>query len=205
MKTPTSPITIEAPRPVRRHTGAPLYVRRGAAGFTLIEIAAVVLVIGVLAAVVFPRLESSMPRHALRAASNEVLAAVALARSQARLKQYDVDLEYDIDKNTVSIMTYYGHQDGVLVQLTRPDVLMTRVMPRGAKISEVHYAETRLAVSGTTTATFRSSGAVGEHMVVLANEDGDTMAIFVPALTGAAFVVEGGQSYAQVRSQRRSR
>jgi prepilin-type N-terminal cleavage/methylation domain-containing protein len=173
-------------------------------GYTLVELTAVVIILGVLAAIVFPRLDASIPKHAIRAGANEVFAAVASARSQARLAQLDIDLAYDIDKNEISIVGVKTVYAGSFTT-SMPDTLMLRKMPDGVKIVEVHYAETKAAVNGTATATFRASGAVGEHMVVLENRDGQRLGVYVPALTGAPFVVDDGRSYEEIRSERRLR
>lgn len=173
-------------------------------GYTLVELTAVVIILGVLAAVVFPRLDASIPKHALRAGANEVIASVAFARSQSRLARVDFDLIYDLDKNSISIVGVKTVYWGNLVTAV-PDTLMARAMPEGVKIAQVHYGEARVSVNGTATATFRASGAVGEHMVILENREGERLGIFVPALTGAPFTVDDGKSYEEIRSERRLR
>ena len=163
----------------------------------------VVVIIGVIAALVYPRLDSIMPKQALRAAGSEVAGVVAHARAQARLTRQDIDLLYDIDGNAMVIEVPGPPLDSLGVRRGEPEVLMRRAMPQGVKIARVYYAESMMAQSGGAVATFRPSGTVGEHMVELENTDGDRMSIFVPAMSGSPFVVEEGYTYAQVRAERR--
>ena len=164
----------------------------------------VIVIIGLLAAIVFPRLDFVSPRRTLTTAANLVLAAVADARAEARLKRLDVELVYDFAAGTLSIREPdasapappYG-------PAPEPVVLLTAKLPDGVTISRVYQGVNHVGNSGVTIAAFKSSGSGGEHMVVLENANKDTISIFVPALSGAAFVVEGELSYAEVRSSRR--
>jgi Tfp pilus assembly protein FimT len=166
----------------------------------------VILIIGLMAAIVFPRLDFVSPRHTLTTAANFVLAAVADARAEARLKRLDVELVYDFAAGTVSIQEpdasapapSYG-------PAPEPVVLLTSKLPEGVTIARIYHGINLADTNGVTTTIFRPSGTVAEHMVVLEDANKRTISIFVPALTGAAFVVEGELPYAEVRSSRRLR
>ena len=88
-------------------------------------------------------------------------------------------------------------------EVPEPEVVYSGSLPGDIRISALYYAESGLALAGTALATFRPQGAVGEHMVVLENESDGAIAVYVPALSGAPFVVEDGSSYAEIRNQRR--
>jgi len=171
-------------------------------GYTLIELALVVVIIGLMAAIVVPRLDNFFPGQALASAANEVMAAAANARATARLRRVDVELEYDFDANSIAVQlpAPLGPEG---VPLDEPNVLIGRRLPEGVAMTAVYYGDSAIALTGRTTATFRPTGAVGEHMIVLENRDGNTLSIFVPALTGAPFVVEKGLTYAELRANRR--
>jgi Tfp pilus assembly protein FimT len=174
----------------------------------------VVMIVAVISAVVFTRIDRVIPGQTLKSAASELVGAVHLARSQARLARTDVDLTYDLDAGTWALTSLAVKQPGGEkgnAPAERDNVpaeaetvtLLSGGMPKGIKIAEVHYSESGLAYTGQTTATFRPSGAVGEHMVVLEGDDKSRIAVFVPALTGGAFIVEGDASYAQLRAERR--
>ena len=130
----------------------------------------------------------------------------AAARSEARLKRIEVEVVYDFDANAIILQgpaSTVDEDGNTVYDAEEREDLLTRKMPEGTKIARVYYGQTGIATSGTTAAAFKPSGAVGEHMVVIENEQGDTLSVFVPALTGAATVVEEGASYGEVRSSRR--
>lgn len=180
--------------------------RTDRAAFTLLELTLVVLIMGVVTSLVFVKLDSFLPGQRLRGVAARVIGAAELARSEARLKRTFVSLQYDLDNSTWSIVIpapppeeedagQYAENGLETIELER--------LPEGITISKIYYSESGVAVDGSIAADFRPSGAVGEHMVVLEETPGGTISVYVPALSGAAFVVEKGVSYEQVRSRRR--
>jgi len=185
-------------------------------GFTLVELAVVVLVVAVLSGLVFVRLDVLIPGERLRGAAAEIVAAARLARAAARTRRVEVILEYDLDSAAWSVYGFFPPimQDdeesdeeetaACEFRAEEPEVIMSRKLPEGVRLSEVYYGENGVASSGKVEASFTPSGSVGEHMVVLVSDSG-TASVFVPALTGDAFVTEKGASYAEIRSRRRRR
>jgi len=83
------------------------------------------------------------------------------------------------------------------------EVLLSGELPEGVRFERLRYGESGYDTSGRVRASVRPSGAAGEHMVVLAGEETSARAVYVPALTGAAFVVSEGIDYESIRSARR--
>lgn len=193
MKTPTSPTD-----------------RRG---FTLVEMAVVVLIVGILSGLVFSRLDALIPGERLRSAAADMVGAARLARAAARARRMEVILEYDLDENAWSVSGFFGEADeelegaALLVEgeniPDEPEVIFSRKLAEGLNIAEVRYGESGIASTGKVAASFAPSGSVGEHMVLIVSDSGFRAAVFVPALTGSAFLVEDDASYAEIRSRRR--
>ena len=178
-------------------------------GFTLVELAAVVVIIGLVAAVTVVRLDVVLPGQRLRAAATALVGAAELARSEARLKQGTVSLEYELDNHRWALIAPGPHEEDEDERdekaRSKLEEVFSGELPKNVEIAHVYYSDTGQASFGVIAADFRASGAVGEHMVVLKDASGATRSVFVPALSGAAFVTEKGVSYAQVRARRRKR
>jgi prepilin-type N-terminal cleavage/methylation domain-containing protein len=176
-------------------------------GFTLIELCVVVAIIGIFTALVFARLDAAIPRQRLRSAAADVAGAARFARTTARLWRSEVLLEYDLDHGTwaVSAVPPPGEnpEEEAETAKSEPEVIFSGSLPEDIKVRAVYYSESGQASSGTVAASFRPSGAVGEHMVVLESESAGALAVYVPALLGTPFLVEDDSSYAQIRAQRR--
>lgn len=174
-------------------------------GFTLVELAVVVVIVGLVTALVFARIESAIPSGRLRSTAAEIVAAARFARTATRLRRTEVLLEYDLDRDVWAVSTVIVGEDEEQVPPggLEPEVLLSGALPRGIRIAAVHYSEDGLAEDGIVTCSMRPSGAVGEHMVVLEDDSGAVAGVFVPALTGAAFLVEDGSTYAGIRETRR--
>ena len=177
-------------------------------GFTLIELCVVVAIVGIFTALVFARLDAAIPRQRLRSAASDVVGAARFARTTARLWRSEVLLEYDLDHGTWAVWAVpppEENPEGEEAETVKyePEVIFSGSLPEDVRIRAVHYSENGQASSGTATASFRPSGAVGEHMVVLESESAGALAVYVPALVGTPFLVEDDSSYAQIRAQRR--
>jgi prepilin-type N-terminal cleavage/methylation domain-containing protein len=184
--------------------------------FTLVELMVVVLLIGIATSVVFMRLDNILPGQRLRSAAVTVIGAADFAKSEARLRQSNVTLTYDLDKQVITVTApplpvVETDENGdeveprhvAAVMPEEPEVLFSETLPDGVQMKTVYYSESRIAYGGAVGADFRPSGAVGEHMVVLKEASGGTMSVYVPALSGSAFVVDNGVTYGQVRASRR--
>jgi len=176
----------------------------------------VVLLIGIAMSVVVMRLDNILPGQRLRSAAVTIIGAADLAKSEARLRQSNVTLTYDLDKQVITITAMplppvETDENGDTIEAQpvaaalpeEPETLFSETLPEGVQMKALYYSESRIAYSGSVGADFRPSGAVGEHMVLLKENSGGTMSVYVPALSGSAFVVDNGVTYVQMRASRR--
>jgi prepilin-type N-terminal cleavage/methylation domain-containing protein len=177
-------------------------------GFTLVEMMFVVLILGVLATLVVARLDRTLPGHRMRAAVTTIVSVVDKARSDARLKGVTVFVVYDIEKGRVALSE--PAPPPAEGEPPRPageeyEVVVDEALPEGVKISTIRHGKDGTFMFGSVAADIRPSGAVGEHMVMLEDASGERGGVFVPALVGAAFAVDGTASYEELRAYRRLR
>ncbi|MBN1674511.1 MAG: prepilin-type N-terminal cleavage/methylation domain-containing protein [Kiritimatiellae bacterium] len=78
--------------------------RRERAGFTLMEMMLVVVVIGIAAGIVIPRFVGTSRRLKLRAAARTVVMAGKYARGAAVLRQHPMAVIFDLDRQTVELV-----------------------------------------------------------------------------------------------------
>lgn len=72
--------------------------------FTVIELLLVVVIIGMMTAIAIPNFVKSLHGNRLRTAARTVVSAGRYARSMAVLRQRVVELRFDLEKQTVSVL-----------------------------------------------------------------------------------------------------
>lgn len=85
-------------RQQRAASKAPAAARR--AGFSLVEIMAVLIILGVILMSVVPALDGLVPAYRLRGAAREIASLIELAQSEAVSTRKEYSLAYDLDANT---------------------------------------------------------------------------------------------------------
>lgn len=75
------------------------FARRARAGYTLIELIMVILILGIMLSLVFAKVEHLTPRYSLRAAARDLARVVALARSQAAAQGRIYFVRYKLVEN----------------------------------------------------------------------------------------------------------
>lgn len=70
------------------------------AGFSLVEIMAVLVILGVILMSIVPAIDNLVPAYRLRGAAREVASLIELAHSEAVSTRKEFRLAYDLDRNT---------------------------------------------------------------------------------------------------------
>lgn len=73
---------------------------RAARGFTLVELMAVVFILGVIALAMIPALDNMVPSYRLRSGAREVGSMIELAQSEAIANRKEFAIAYDLDEHT---------------------------------------------------------------------------------------------------------
>ncbi len=144
-------------------------------GFALIELAAVVAIIGLVMTMFIIKLDGIVPSAKLRAASRSVGGSVELALSDAVMKGSVRAIVYDMEEDAVRVTS----ADGV--------VLSEQRLPSGIEIDNVEGID---AEKGKAVLSVFPSGIVAPHCVRLRGPYG-VMTVEVYGLTGSVRYHEG--------------
>lgn len=149
-------------------------------GFTLVELAAVILLIGLASTLVITNLDNLVPKYRVRASARLVANLMVQARQMARTSGFDVYLEYDADKAMIRIIKPVDNKETGKVEL---QTVYENVLNDGVDIKSVIAPASGERTKGTSTIVFRPYGISGTHGVNLKGED-YTMSVKINGLTG---------------------
>ena len=141
--------------------------------FTLIELFMVIAIIGFTVAIVVPVMSRSLRGSQLRAAARTVATLGRYTRSMAVLGQENLLLAFDLDGQSVTVLT----------ERTR-EARKTRVLEH-VRIESVEAATVTLTPDGRVEALYRSNGTCTPYIVTLRDERGQAIRIVVDTFSSA--------------------
>ena len=154
--------------------------RRAIKGFTLIELAVVILIIAVIAAAVAPNLDRLSPKYSLRAAARGIASTIEECRSQSIVKGKTYSLVYDLDNQRYWIlMPEKLDEFGEPLDDEREPVVPKKILPKGIRIEEIITADDTNHSSGEMQFDLSPFGNTGSHVVVVQYQEEDDMRIWV--------------------------
>ena len=175
------------------------------AGFTLIEIILVVLIIGIGTAAIVPMAMDSLEGARLREATRTVVSLNKYARAKAVLLRKPVGILYDIERSTVELIVLppqgqdlgpfldsprlrmdpemgdLEDEDSLAEQRGGIESLSVKKIGDYVVVQEVKHAE---VVDGTAYALYYPSGMCDGHTVTLRDNRDDTEVIRIESMTG---------------------
>lgn len=156
---------------------------RNDAGFTLIELIAVVLIIAIIATAVAPNLDRVSPKYSVRAGAREIASTAESCRSQSVLTGETYSVVYDLDEQEYWILLpqKYDPETGEPEDTEREPLLPKRYLPRGVKLVGILTADNEEHSSDQVQLDFSPFGNTGSHIVLLryGDEDKEGLKIWV--------------------------
>ena len=166
-------------------------------GFTLIELAVVLLLIGLFSALVIP-LFSGLGGDDLKSTARRLAGTAKYLYNESALTGRPYRLVFDLDAGSVSGRRLKA--SGELVTLTGTGGEHT--LPRGIRMRDVTVAGRGLTSSGTTYTGIQPVGWIDETVVHLEAQDGRQLTLRLLPLTGTSEVYEGYREFDNLATQK---
>jgi general secretion pathway protein H len=155
-------------------------------GFTLIELVVVLVILGVMATVAFPRLEGFFPNGYLRGSARRLVGMIRHAQSQAALSGKEYRLYYDLDKDKYWIVRK-GKEglDGEDADEAGRGYLL-----EGVRFQSIITQGKGRIVEGMASSWFSPRGWVEETTIYLENKEGEELSILIKGPAGRVRILE---------------
>jgi len=163
------------------------------AGFTLIEITAVVILIALVSSLAMTRLDGILPSTRSESAAREVLATLDFARTQAIARAQPYEVVFDFTEQRYSIKVPFD-DDGVLIpnEEDRP-MLSWHNFNKGVEILGLLDPRGEIVREGIYSLLFDAQGASRDVHIYIGNRESPDfeLTLRVLSLTGIASVFQG--------------
>ena len=179
-------------RPGRR--GNPPSPGRSGAGFTLVELMVVLVIVGLMVGVSATKLDFMVPKYKLRGAAREVAGLLKQARSRAAGSGKDVYVEFDLPLGRYWVLVAFpkpvesGLTNDPAALEYQP--ILEQALPEGVKFVDVIQGEKDRYDTGRARLKVSPFGSSASLIVNLRNTDEREMSLRMNGLTGATLFQE---------------
>ncbi|ETW93802.1 MAG: hypothetical protein ETSY1_37625 [Candidatus Entotheonella factor] len=156
-------------------------------GFTLVELAMVILVIGIVAAVTMPRVGGMLDRRQMDRSINVLRGMTRYLQSRAATTKRIYRLTFNLDSQVVSAC--YLTADGC--QIDRNRVTSDYRFPATIEVLDVVNAAGEKIQQGEAGTHFHPSGLVEPSLIHLQGVNADRITLIIEPLTGRLKVLNG--------------
>jgi prepilin-type N-terminal cleavage/methylation domain-containing protein len=158
-------------------------------GFTMVELAMVMLVIGIIGAVTLPRFGGVLDRHQLRRTVNTMRGAVRYLHARAALTKRIYRLVFDLDKQRI----WYCYLDRVTndCQAERTNEFGEYDLPETVRIVDVTDPQGKKIREGEAMTHFHPTGWAEPSTIHLRGGASRQMTIRIEPLAGSVQVLDG--------------
>lgn len=166
--------------------------RRGEAGFSLIELTVVLLLLGLIVAVGMPALQDWLERYRVRTAAQTLASSMQLQRMRAVSRNTAHTIVFDQVNGTYTL--WEGDPvNGLTTQLVPQPI----GLPFGVSFTDPIDDPIELTWSGNEdVAVFHADGSINNRLaqddeITLTNSIGDSFRVVMNQVTGRVIVLEG--------------
>jgi type II secretion system protein H len=164
---------------------------RRRAGFTLVEVLAVLVVIGLIATIVTVNWQGLFPRSQLNSSVRALAATLQSTRSDAIARSAEFQVQYDLENNRYRVVTPFRFGGGLAADDEERMALEWTALPETVRFAHVTIDGVDYD-SGVVFVRFDPLGTANAHTIVLYQQAFDNYyTIEVQALTGLIDFYEG--------------
>lgn len=159
-------------------------------GFTLIELCAVIFLIGLFSALLVPRLDR-FGRGELDTAAKRLRGTIKYLFNEAALTGREHRLVYDFERGAYRALVL--RPDGELVALEGPG--REAKLPAGVRFQDLVLRGQGTFTSGEITIRIHPTGWLDETLIHLQADSGEQRTLRIAPLSGAADIYQGYQGF----------
>jgi type II secretion system protein H len=176
--------------------GPPRGSRGRAAGFTLVELIVVVLIVGLMMMLAVTRLDFMVPKYRLRGAAREVASTLKQGKARAAATGKDVYLELDLSRGAYWLLVAFPKAAGegsgeVEVRGFEYQPLMARSLPEGVQITDILFSDTEKVLEGTARLRLSPFGSSSSMIVNLKGRDDRELGLKLNGFSGTVSFYDG--------------
>ncbi len=149
---------------------APTSRAGGRAGFSLMELLLVAVIMGIAVGVAAPAMMRSIAGNRLRTAGRALVTSARYARSMAILHQVPVTIRFNLDRGGIEVASPDPGTEG-----------LSRVMD-GVRLQSLRIEDQDVSEEGVIEIVFSRNGTCRPFEITLADTAGNTMTVSVDAL-----------------------
>jgi prepilin-type N-terminal cleavage/methylation domain-containing protein len=153
-------------------------LRMNRRGYTLVEIAVVIVLVGVIFLIAIPKVRDTLSGDAMRTAARHLSGAARELKASAVREQIDHFLHLDLDRRL-----YWNTRDDMTADARTARRSQARPLPSGVRFADVSLAGTGKKNEGEVTIRFFSRGYVQPTVIHLTDDDRVMSLILQPFLS----------------------
>lgn len=159
-------------------------LRFRSAGYTVIELMIVLVILGLLLATTVVNLDGISPRYRLRGAARELGSTINWARSLSGGTGRTYTLHYDLDNRAYWIIEPPGPEDDPDLPLDERPRLPRNELPLAVEFDNLVLGDNRRVRDGTVDIEMDPLGHGGSHIVHLKNTEGGFLCLKFSSMLG---------------------
>ncbi|MEM7165673.1 MAG: prepilin-type N-terminal cleavage/methylation domain-containing protein [Planctomycetota bacterium] len=158
--------------------------RRRESGYTILELAVVIVIIGIMAASTLMELDGVTPKYRLRGAAREIGTRINWARAIAGGSGGTFYLHYDLDRGKIWLIHPPKEDESEDTPLEQRHKSSRYEVPTGVLLTTVLLANGDRVTDGGVDLEFDPFGHGGSHIVYLENDVGGIVAVKFNSILG---------------------